>query len=52
MVLDEIYIISKNTNNSFKDVEMLPIYKRRYYIHKLKEDFDRMNAEYEKAKNR
>ncbi len=40
--MDEIYIISKNTNNSFDDVGKLPTYKRRYYINKLVEEAEQI----------
>lgn len=40
MVLDEIYAISKNSSNSFNDVAILPVYKRRYFINKLREEVE------------
>lgn len=45
MVLDEIYAISKNSSNSFNDVAVLPVYKRRYFINKLKQEADEIEKE-------
>lgn len=50
MVLDELYLISKNTNNSFTDVSKLPIYKRRYFIKKIHDEFEEMEKQMNKIK--
>ena len=48
MVLDEIYAISKNSSNSFNDVAVLPVYKRRYFINKLKEEAEEIEKQQRK----
>lgn len=48
MVLDEIYAISKNSSNSFNDVAVLPVYKRRYFINKLKEEAEEIERQQRK----
>lgn len=40
MVLEEIYILQKHANFSAEYIEKIPVYKRRFYLHKLKEEFD------------
>ncbi len=48
MVLDEIYAISKNSSNSFNDVAVLPVYKRRYFINKLREEAEEIENQQRK----
>ncbi|MFW6242846.1 MAG: hypothetical protein ACOC2W_01680 [bacterium] len=45
MILDEIYLLTKHSNFSYKDLENLPTYKRRYFLHKLKNDIDQINEQ-------
>lgn len=40
--------MSKNTNNSFADIGNLPTYKRRYYINKLIEEAELVEAKMNK----
>ena len=37
---------------SYSDLMKMPTYERKYFIHKLSEEFSKRQEEYEKAKNR
>lgn len=52
MVLDEIYTLTKHSNFTPEYLELIPVYKRRYFINRLKEDIDAIEKEHEKISRR
>lgn len=56
MVMEEIYILTKHANFPSRYVESIPVFKRRFYLQKLKEDLEAQKNSNEqasrKAKNR
>lgn len=49
MVLEEIYLLTKHANFESEYIEKIPVYKRRFYLHKLKEELEAQKAAQEKA---
>ena len=52
MVMEEIYILTKHGRFSAEYIESAPVYKRRFYLNLLKEEFLRQKEEQEKAESR
>lgn len=51
MILDEIYALVKHSYFSYKDLEAMPTYKRRYFISKLKEDIEHVEQQNNEISN-
>lgn len=43
--MEEIYILTKHGRFDSKYVEKLPVYKRRYHLHLLKEEINQVKNE-------
>jgi hypothetical protein len=53
MITDEVYYLSRHGQiGSISEVARLPTWKRRYYLYKLNDEFEKQNAEIEKAKRK
>jgi hypothetical protein len=39
--LDEIYLLVKHANFSYRDVVRMPIFERRYFVEKLIDEFNK-----------
>ena len=52
MVMEEIYLLTKHGNFSSSYVENIPVYKRRYYLNLLKEEFEEKKREMDKAERK
>lgn len=42
MIINEIYILSKHGNFEAEYIENIPVYKRRYYLNILNEEFEKI----------
>lgn len=47
--MEEIYLLTKHANFSSQYIENIPVYKRRFYLFKLKEELEAQKEAQEKA---
>jgi len=52
MVMEEIYILTKHGRFNAEYIESIPVFKRRFYLNLLKEEFEHQKAEQEKAESK
>lgn len=48
IILDEIYILVKNSNFTYSDLYCMPTYQRKYFLGKLVEEYERQREETQK----
>jgi len=49
MVLEEIFILTHHGDFDSEYIENIPVYKRRFHLNLLKEEFDQIRREQEKS---
>lgn len=52
MVLEEIYVLQKHANFSAEFIKKIPVYERRFYLHKLKEELDERKKQIDKQNSK
>jgi hypothetical protein len=52
MVMEEIYLLVKHGNFNASYIEDIPVYKRRFNLNLLKEEFERNKAEQERISSK
>lgn len=53
MITDEVYYLSRHGQiGSISEVERMPTWKRRYYLYKLNDEFEKQKEAMEKAQRR
>lgn len=50
--MEEIYILTKHGKFNSLYIEGIPVYKRRFYLNMLKEEFELQKAEQERAEQK
>lgn len=50
--MEEIYLLTKHAKFQSEYVENIPVYKRRFYLNMLKDEFDDAKKAQEKAENK
>ena len=52
MINEEIYILTKHGRFQADYIESIPVYRRRYYLHLLQDENERMEKEREKLEEK
>ena len=52
MINEEIYILTKHARFQADYIESIPVYRRRYYLHLLQDENERMEKEREKLEEK
>lgn len=47
--MEEIYLLKKHAGFEAEYIEKIPVYKRRFYLHMLKEELEAQKEAHEKA---
>ena len=45
LILEQLYVLIKHANFTYSDAYKLPVWKRLWFIYKLKEDFEKEKQE-------
>lgn len=53
MITDEVYYLSRHGQiGSINEIAQMPTWKRRYYLYKLNDEFEKQKEELEKARRK
>jgi hypothetical protein len=50
MLLEEIYLLTKHGNFTAEYIEKIPVYKRRFYLFRMKDEYEEIKEYQEKIK--